>query len=79
MNETQIEKKAQREAKRINQFQQRKLAEELTSGMALHNTALELLGHNINEEEIFPASAKAEGEEAATLAAKCTEQIQQYP
>ena len=47
MNETQIEKKAQKEANRINQFQQRKLAEELTNVMALQvrNAALEQLGY----------------------------------
>ena len=62
MNETQIEKKAQKEANRINQFQQRKLAEELTSGMALCNAALEQLCYKIKEEEIITVSAKAEGE-----------------
>ena len=43
MNETQIEKKAQRKANRIDQFQQRKRAEELTNGMVLRNAALEQL------------------------------------
>ena len=66
MNETQIEKKAQREANRIDQLQQRKPAEELTNAMVLRNTALEQLGHKIKEEEIITVSAKAEGEEAAS-------------
>ena len=35
MNKKQIEKKAQREADRLDQFQQKKRAEELTNGMAL--------------------------------------------
>ena len=47
--------------------------------MALHNAALEQLGHKIKEEEIITVSAKAAGEEAATWAAKCAEQKQQYP
>ena len=68
MNETQIEKKAQREANRIDQFQQRKLAEELTNGMVLRNAALEQHGYKIKE--FITVSAKAEGEEAATWAAK---------
>ena len=49
MNEKQIEKNAQREADRLDQFQQRKWAEELTDGMALRivrNAALEQLGQN---------------------------------
>ena len=66
MNKTQIEKKAQRKANRIDQFQQRKRAEELTNGMVLRNAALEQLGHKIKEEEIITVSAKAEGEEAAS-------------
>ena len=37
------------------------------------------LAHKIKEEEIITVSAKAEGEEAATWAAKCGEQKQQYP
>ena len=78
MSETQIEK-AQREADRIDQFQQRKQAEELTNGMVLRNAALEQLGHKIKEEEFITVSAKAEGEEAPTWAAKCGEQKQQYP
>ena len=49
MNETQIERKAQREANRIDQFQQRKWAEELTNGMVLHNAALEQLGQTSKE------------------------------
>ena len=47
MNETPIEKQAQRVANRIDQFQQGNRAEELTNGnygMALCNTALEQLG-----------------------------------
>ena len=79
MNKTQIEKKAQRKANRIDQFQQRKRAEELTNGMVLRNAALEQLGHKIKEEEFITVSAKAEAEEAATWAAKCGEQKQQYP
>ena len=79
MNETQIEKKAQGEANRIDQFQKMKWAEELTNGMALRNAALKPLAHKIKEEEIITVSAKAEGEEAATWAAKCSEQKQQYP
>ena len=35
MNETQIEKKAQREADRLDQYQQKKRAEELANGTAL--------------------------------------------
>ena len=66
MNETQIEKKAQREANRIDQFQQRKLAEELMNDMALHNAALEQLGHKIKEEEIITVSVQAAGDEAAS-------------
>ena len=79
MNETQIEKKAQREADRLNQYQQRKLAKELANGMALCNATLEQLFHKIKEEEIITVFAKVEGEEAATWAAKCPEQKQQYP
>ena len=82
MNETQIEKKEQREANRINQFQQRKRAGELTIGMGLCNATLERLGHKIKEEdlkEIATVSAEAAGEKAATLAAKCAEQKLQYP
>ena len=41
MNETQIEKKAQRETERLKQYQEGKRAEELANGMALSNTALE--------------------------------------
>ena len=79
MNETQIDKKAQREANRIDQFQQRKQAEELTNGMALRNAALKPLAHKIKEEEIITVTAKAEGEKAVTWTAKCAEQKQQYP
>ena len=79
MNETQIEKKAQRETERLKQYQEGKLAEELANGMALRNAALKQLIHKIKEEEILTVSAKAEGEEAATWAAKCSEQKQQYP
>ena len=49
------------------------------NGMALPNATLEQLGHKIKEEEIITVSANAEGEEAATWAAKCAEQKQQYP
>ena len=35
--------------------------------------------HKIKEKEILTVSAKAEGEEAASWAAKCSEQKQQYP
>ena len=41
--------------------------------------AAEQLGHKIKEEEIITVSAKTEGEEAATWAAECAEQKQQYP
>ena len=41
ITETRIEKKAQREANRIDQFHQRKRAGELTNGMALRNAALD--------------------------------------
>ena len=51
MNETQIEKKTQREANGIDQFQQRKRNEELTNGMALRNAALEQLDHTICAEQ----------------------------
>ena len=47
--------------------------------MALRNAALEQLDHKIKEGEILTVSAKAEGKEAATWAAKCSEQKQQYP
>ena len=79
MNEKQIEKKAQREADRLDQFQQRKRAEELTNGMALRNAALEQLGHKIKEEEIITVSVQAAGDEAASWAAKCAQQKHQYP
>ena len=79
MNETQIEKKAQREANRIDQFQQRKRAEELTNDMVLRNATFEQLGHKIKEEKFITVSAKAEGEKEATWAAICAEQKQQYP
>ena len=46
MNVKQIEKNAPREADRLDQFQQRKWAEELTNGRALRNEALEQLGQN---------------------------------
>ena len=59
MNETQIEKKAKGEASRIDQFQQRKRAEELTNGMALCNAALEQLVYKIKEEQIITDSAKS--------------------
>ena len=83
MNETQImrqiEKKAQIETERLKQYQQRKRAEELANGVALCNAALEQLDHKTKKKEILTASAKAEGEEAATWAAKCSEQKKQYP
>ena len=71
-----MEKKTQRDSDRINQFQQKKLAEQLAIGMAVRNATLEQLG-----QEIITASAKAAGEEAASWAAKCqcAEQKQQYP
>ena len=47
MNETHIEKKAQREENRIDQFQQRNWSEELTNVMALRNATLEQLGYKI--------------------------------
>ena len=50
MNETQIEKKAQKGATRIDQFKSRKLAEEPTNGKALRNIALEQLAYKIKEE-----------------------------
>ena len=79
MSEAQMEKKTQRDSDRINQFQQKKLAEQLAIGMAVRNATLEQLGHKVKEEEIITASAKAAGEEAAAWAAKCAEQKQQYP
>ena len=85
MNEAQIEKKAQSEANRIDQFQQRKQAEELKFGMVLRIlrntavTALEQLGYKIKAEEIIAVSAKAEDEGAATWASESAEQKQQYP
>ena len=78
MNEKQIEKKAQREAYRLDQFQQRKRAEELTNGITL-NAALELVGNEFKEEEIITVSAQAAGDKAASWAAKCAEQNHQYP
>ena len=74
-----MEKKAQRDSDRINQFQQKKLAEQLAIGMAVRNATLEQLDHKVKEEEIITVSAKAAGEEAAAWAAKCAEQKQQYP
>ena len=49
--------------------------------MVLSNAALEQLDHKIKEEEIITitVSAKAEGVQAATWAAECAEQKQQYP
>ena len=47
--------------------------------MVLRNATLEQLIDKIKEEEIITVSAKAEGEDAATWAAKCAEQKQQYP
>ena len=69
-----------RDAYRINQFQQRKLAEELMTVMALRNATLEhwQLCNKFKEDEIITVSAKAEGLQAATWAAKCAEQKQQY-
>ena len=74
-----MEKKTQRDSDRINQFQQKKLAEQLAIGMAVRNATLEQLGHKVKEEEIITVSAKAAGEEAAAWAAKSAEQKQQYP
>ena len=74
-----MEKKTQRHSDRINQFQQKKLAERLAIGMAVRNATLKQLGHKVKEEEIITVSAKAAGEEAAAWAAKCAEQKQQYP
>ena len=74
-----MEKKTQRDSDRINQFQQKKLAEHLAIGMAVRNATLEQLGHKVKEEEIITVSAKDAGEEAAAWAAKCAEQKQQYP
>ena len=65
MSEAQMEKKTQRDSDRINQFQQKKLAEQLAIGMAVRNATLEQLGHKVKEEEIITVSAKAAGEEAA--------------
>ncbi len=79
MSEKQIEKKVQREACRIDQFQQRKRAEELTNGMTLRNAALQQLGHEIKEEEIITVSAQATADEAAAWVAQCAEQKYQYP
>ena len=49
--------------------------------MALCISALEQLDHKIKDEEIITitVSAKAEGIQAATWAAECAEQKQQYP
>ena len=44
MSEAQMEKKTQRDSDRINQFQQKKLAEQLAIGMAVRNATLEQLG-----------------------------------
>ena len=62
MNETQIEN---REANRIDQFQQRKWAEELTNGMALHNAALEQQNQRRRDSD-HQNLCNAEGEAAAT-------------
>ena len=79
-SEAEIERKAQGDSDRINQFQQKKLAEQLTIGMAVRNATLEQLGHRlrVKEGEIMMVSAKAVGEEAAASAAKCIEQKLQY-
>ena len=74
-----MEKKTQRDSDRINQFQQKKLAERLAIGMSVRNATLEQLDHKVQEEEIITVSAKAAGEEAAAWAAQCAEQKQQYP
>ena len=74
-----MEKKTERDSDRINQFQQKKLAERLAIGMAVRNATLEQLDHKVKEEGIITVSAKAAGEEAAAWAAKCVEQKQQYP
>ena len=60
----------------INQFQQRKLAEQLAIGIAVRNATPEQLGHKVKKEEIITVSAKAAGEEAAAWAAKCAAQKQ---
>ena len=60
-----MEKKTQKDSDRINQFQQKKLAERLAIGMAVRNATLEQLDHKVKEEEIITVSAKAAGEEAA--------------
>ena len=64
-----IPKKTQRGSDRINQFQQKKLAEQLAIGMAVRNATLEQPIHKdcdkVKEEEIITVSAKAAGEEAA--------------
>ena len=60
-----MEKKTQRDSDRINQFQQKKLAEQLAIGMAVRNATLEQLDYKVKEEEIITVSAKAAGEEAA--------------
>ena len=58
MNETQIEKNAQREANRMDQYQQKKQAEVLTKGMALRNATLEQLVYKTKEEEIITGLCK---------------------
>ena len=60
-------------------FQQKKWAEELANGMDVCNATLEQLGYKVKEEEIIAASAKAAGDEEATLAAQCTEQKPKFP
>ena len=52
MSEAQMEK-TQRDSDRINQFQQKKLAEQLAIGMAVCNATLEQLDHKVKEEEII--------------------------
>ena len=59
MNETQIEKKAQREANRLDKYQKRERAEELANGMGLRNAALEQFTHKIKEEEIISESSRS--------------------
>ena len=79
MSEAQIEKKTQGDSDRINQVQQKKLAEQPEFGLAVRNATLKQHVHKVKEAEIITVSAKAAGEEAAAGAAKCPEQKLQYP
>lgn len=51
LSDNQLEKKRKRDSDRIQKFQRKKRADELTAGMSVRNAALEQLGYKVNEEE----------------------------